>query len=272
MSDDRVKVGVSACFFHADPSRDIFKGKTLQYVEQSIVRWVMSSGALAVMIPSPAEATQRSDATLDDFAGWLDALVLEGGSDVWPGSYGEEPLHEKWHGDRIRDAYEIALLRAFDKRGKPVLGVCRGLQLMNVAHGGTLFQDLGTHRPGPITHRDADVYDDNLHGLELVAGTRLAELLAGQSQPRVNSIHHQGVKKLADGFVVEAVCPDDGGIEAIRKTGGSYMAAVQWHPEFHRAGTGTLDDRPLLEDFLEAARAARATLSRKRETVTGETA
>ncbi len=253
---ERLKIGVSACFMHADPNRDIFRGKTLQYVEQSVAHWVMSTGALAVMVPSPAGLTWRGDATLADYAGWLDGLVLEGGVDVWPGTYGEEPQHEKWHGDRIRDEYEIALLRAFEQHGKPVLGICRGLQVINVAHGGTLWQDLPTHRPGPIGHRNAETYDDNLHGLSLVPGTRLAHLFAGIEAPVVNSIHHQGVKHLAEGFVVEATCPDDGGIEAIRRTDGSYMAAVQWHPEFHRGDNGTLDDRPLLEDFLDAARVA----------------
>jgi putative glutamine amidotransferase len=254
---DRVKVGISACFFHADAERPIFTGKTLQYVEQSVAHWVMSTGALAVMIPSPTGDTRKGDASLDDYAAWLDALVLEGGSDVWPGSYGEEPLDENWHGDRVRDDYEKALLAAFAALGKPVLGICRGLQLMNVAHGGTLFQDIDAHRPGAVRHRDAVQYDRNLHPLEFVAGSRLAEIFEGTPRAIVNSVHHQAIKKLAPGFVVEARCPTDGMIEAIRKPGPSFMAAVQWHPEFHRAGEGTLDDRPLLEDFLAVARAAR---------------
>ena len=257
-NEARLKVGISACFFHADDTRPIFKGKTLQYVEQSIAHWVMSTDALAVMIPSPAGDTQKGEATLDHYAEWLDALVLEGGSDVWPGSYGEEPMHEKWHGDRVRDAYEMALLRAFAARGKPVLGVCRGLQLMNVAHGGTLFQDIATQNPQALAHRNHDVYDRNLHALEFVKGTRLAEIFEGVEAPIVNSVHHQAVKDLAPGFVVEARSPGDGLIEAIRKSGGSFMAAVQWHPEFHRRGEGTLDDRPMLDDFLSSARAARS--------------
>ena len=255
---ERVKVGISACFFHADVGRPIFSGKTLQYVEQSIAHWVMSSGAMAVMIPSPSGDTQKGDIVLDHYAEWLDALVLEGGSDVSPTSYGETPLQPKWSGDRIRDDYERALLGAFAARGKPVLGVCRGLQLMNVAFGGTLLQDIGTQRPEAREHRNAEIYDRNVHPLEFVKGTRLAEVFATAPAPVVvNSVHHQAIKDLAPGFVVEARCPDDGMIEAIRRPGGSFMAAVQWHPEFHRRGEGTLDDAPLLADFLAAARAAR---------------
>ena len=254
---DRIKVGISACFFHADPARPIFTGKTLQYVEQSVAHWVMSSGAIAVMIPSPAGDTQKGDVTLADYAGWLDALVLEGGSDVSPTSYGEAPIDERWRGDRIRDDYERALLAAFAERGKPVLGVCRGMQLMNVAFGGTLLQDIDTQRPGGVRHRDAGTYDRNVHAVEFEPQTRLAQIFAGQRSATINSVHHQGIKDLAPGFVVEARCPADGMIEAIRRPNGSYMAAVQWHPEFHRAGEGTLDDRPLLDDFVRAARAAR---------------
>ena len=87
-----LKVGISACFFHADAKRPIFTGKTLQYVEQSVAHWVMSTGALAVMIPSPEGDTQEGRAALADYADWLDALVLEGGSDVSPTSYGESAL------------------------------------------------------------------------------------------------------------------------------------------------------------------------------------
>ncbi len=108
---------------------------------------MQSAGALALVIPSPDGPTKRGDVTLHDYAAMLDGLVLQGGSDVWPGSYGEEPLKPEWSGDRVRDEYEIALLRAFIDAGKPVLGVCRGLQVINVAFGGTLYQDIATQQP-----------------------------------------------------------------------------------------------------------------------------
>ena len=260
--EQRLKIGISACFFHADPNRPIFTGKTLQYVEQSIAHWVMSTGALAVMIPSPEGDTRQGDVTLDHFAQWLDGLVLEGGSDVWPGSYGEVPLEVKWTGDRVRDEYEMALVAAFGRARKPVLGVCRGLQLLNVAFGGTLYQDIATQCPTALVHRDAAIYDRNFHDIDFVAGSQLGQLYPQRQTARVNSVHHQAIKELAPGFEVEARCSADGIIEAIRRphdAGGSYVSAVQWHPEFHRADLGTLDDAPILEDFLAAARAAQIT-------------
>ena len=258
MGQDRLKIGVSACFLYPDPNRAVFAKKTLQYLEQSVPHWIMSGGALPVMIPSPEGDTARGDVGYDDYAGWLDGLVLHGGADVWPGSYGETPMQERWSGDRNRDQYEIALVRAFVAAGKPVFGICRGLQLINVAYGGTLYQDIGTQQPQALVHRDADTYDRNLHDVALEPGSRLATLLQGEPRRTINSVHHQAVKDLAPGFTVEARCPVDGMVEAIRHTGDAWVAAVQWHPEFHRTDLGTIDDGPILRDFLEAARLARA--------------
>src|SRR5258706_2462108 len=139
-----LKIGISACFFHEDPQRAIFKGMTLQYIEQNVAHWVMPRAVLALMVPSPRGRPRRSDsrATVVNYASELDALVLMGGSDVCPESYGEKALRPEWNGDRIRDEYEIALFGAFVDQHKPVLGVCRGAQVINVALGGTLYQDL----------------------------------------------------------------------------------------------------------------------------------
>lgn len=255
----RLKIGLSTCFQHADPDRSLFTGKTLQYVEQSIAHWIMSAGAMVVMVPCPTGATARGDVTLAHYAEWLDGVVMHGGADVWPGSYGEEPLREAWIGDKVRDLYDLAVVEAFSQAGKPIFGVCRGLQLINVAFGGSLYQDIETQRPGALQHRNATTYDQNFHDVEFVPGTRLAQLYPSQGRVRVNSIHHQGIKRLAPGFEIEAYSHPDVVPEAIRRRPGpgrSYIAATQWHPEFHTGDAHTLDDTAILNDFLGACSAA----------------
>lgn len=257
----RLKIGLSACFSHADPGRSLFTNKTLQYVEQSIAHWIMSAGALVVMVPCPTGETARGDVTLKHYAEWLDGVVMHGGSDVWPGSYGEVPLKDAWLGDRVRDLYDLAVVEAFEQQGKPIFGVCRGLQLINVAFGGTLYQDIETQHPGAMQHRNATAYDQHFHEVDIVPGTRLARLYPGQPRVTVNSIHHQGIKNLAPGFDIEAWSYPDAVPEAIRRRHGhgrGYIAATQWHPEFRAASGAMLDDTPLLHDFLAACADARA--------------
>ena len=232
MPENRLKIGLSACFSHADPARSLFTNKTLQYVEQSIAHWLMSAGAMVVMVPCPTGETQRGDVKLSHYAEWLDGVVMHGGADVWPGSYGEEPLQDAWIGDRVRDLYDMALVEAFEQAGKPIFGVCRGLQLINVAFGGTLYQDIETQHEHPETlrHRDPVTYDQNFHEIELVEASRLAGLYPGVLRARVNSIHHQAVKDLAPNFVVEAWSAPDRIPDAIRRpvTGSrGYIAATQ---------------------------------------------
>lgn len=253
-----LKIGISASFFHADPSRPIFKGMTLQYIEQNVAHWLMQRDVLAFMIPSPHGDTRRttSNVTLAAFADALDGLVLMGGSDVCPETYGEKALRPEWNGDRIRDDYEIGLLRAFVAKSKPVLGICRGAQLVNVALGGTLWQDLATQVPGALNHRNWSIYEKNSHATTIVSSSGLAKLYPGATIVKTNSIHHQALKNLGRDLVVEARSEPDGIVEAIRWNGPSYVFAVQWHPEFHPTGDASyIDDRPILDDFLaDAAR------------------
>jgi putative glutamine amidotransferase len=247
-----LKIGLSACFFHADPERAIFKGKTLQYVEQSMAHWIMREGALVFMIPNPE---QGPGVKFRDLVGEMDALVLQGGSDVSPKSYGEKALKPEWEGDYIRDQYEIALTREFMAQNKPVLGVCRGAQLLNVAFGGTLYQDIGAQVEGARNHRDWEIYDQNFHEIRIEEGSILKNLFPSQSTAKVNSIHHQAIKDLGKDLKVEARSTDDGIVEAIRYTGSPFVYAVQWHPEFHaREDRSLLDSTPILNKFMEEVR------------------
>jgi putative glutamine amidotransferase len=251
----RLKIGISACFFHADPNRAIFKGKTLLYLEQSLSHWIASRDVLMYMIPT---VPTGSPITLNELALELDGLVLQGGSDVSPKSYGEEPLKPEWSGDPIRDQYEVKLVSLFMQSRKPVLGVCRGLQLLNVAFGGTLIQDIATQIPGSLVHRNWEIYDKNFHEIELANGSHLQKIYGNISKAKVNSVHHQAIKDLGQGLVVEARSPVDGVIEAVRHTGPGYLTAIQWHPEFNDPNDKTLlDSSVLLDDFLTAVKQRR---------------
>lgn len=266
MTRKPLKIGLSPRFLHIAPRELGFRGKTLQYLEQTVAHWLMTAGVLVFMLPSIAGGglLRRGNLRIADYVSELDGLVLQGGADVSPLTYGETPLKSDWEGDRVRDLYEIDLLQEFASHGKPVLGICRGLQLINVAHGGTLYQDLALHHPRAGDHHDPDAYDQHFHEVMLVAGTTLARIYSGRGRARVNSIHHQGIRDLGEGLVCEAVSVPDQVIEAIRRRGPGYVVGVQWHPEFHDpANADLLDGGPLLQEFLEFAEAARDRVPRK---------
>jgi len=234
-----IKIGVSPRLLHPQPGARGVHTKILHYVEDGIARWLQSRKALLFVLPLSERAA--------DYAQALDGLVLQGGADISPLVYGEEAQKPEWAGDPMRDAYEIALVQAFTVASKPVLGICRGAQLINVALGGSLHQDVPAHR--------SDDYDQHAHEVRLEPGSGLARLYGETGPRRVVSIHHQAIKRLAPGLRVEARAQDDGVIEAIRGSGPGYLCGVQWHPEFHGGRDGFLDGGLLLDEFLAAARA-----------------
>jgi putative glutamine amidotransferase len=250
-----LRIGVASCFFHADPKRPIFKGKTLLYLEESLAHWLMAGGAVPQLLPTPAAGV-----TADDLMAGVDALVLQGGTDLAPESYGEKPIRPEWAGDRVRDRYETELVRAAMKLDRAVLGVCRGLQMLNVIFGGSLLQDIGTQCPGALVHREFERYDRLQHDIAIEPDSWLARMYPGRVRGRVNTVHHQAVKELGPGLQVEARSVPDGVIEAVRyQPGGSekpvpWIYAVQWHPEFQDPADGSLlPTPPIREWFLEAA-------------------
>ncbi|WP_428425346.1 gamma-glutamyl-gamma-aminobutyrate hydrolase family protein [Methylibium sp.] len=262
---DALLIGISARIYHpSTPVADIggIFTRTLHYLEQSVAHWVLQPDALALMIP-PVEREgllRPSEVSLAAYAQRLDGLVLQGGADVAPQSYGESPLAPAWTGDRVRDRYEIELFNAFVAAGKPVIGICRGLQLINVAFGGTLYQDISTQVPEAIAHVDDARYENQFHEISLVQGSQLASLYPGAHRAEINSIHHQAIKDLGRELDIEAVAVPDGLIEAVRWRGPSYVFGMQWHPEFmaqRQFHPDQLDGRPILREFLDAARARR---------------
>uniref|UniRef100_E1T6C6 Peptidase C26 n=1 Tax=Burkholderia sp. (strain CCGE1003) TaxID=640512 RepID=E1T6C6_BURSG len=254
-----LRIGVSARIFHPEPGAKGLRGKTLQYLEESIAHWVMSRDVLVFMIPTVGHQgmLHPSNIRLRDYAKHLDGLLLQGGADVSPQSYAETASRPEWPGDRVRDMYELELLHEFIESGKPVLGVCRGCQLINVAFGGTLYQDIATDVPTAGAHVNED-YDQHRHAIHFPDGSTLANMFPGRRDAIVNSIHHQAVKTLGRDLNIEAVSASDGIIEAVRYRRAPFVMGVQWHPEFHRAGgPELLDCTPLLDTFLRVARETR---------------
>jgi putative glutamine amidotransferase len=251
-----LRIGLSARLMHKPPAELGFRNKTLLYLEQSIAHWIMWHGALAMTVPTLGydAGVERRKVSVREYAEVLDALVLQGGADVSPTIYGQQPLRADWAGDIVRDRYEIELIEGFMMAGKPVLGICRGAQLINASFGGTLIQDIPTLRPDARAHVDPVLYDELAHHIRFEPGSRLASTYADHENPLVNSIHHQAVDRLGSDLVVEARSAEDGIVEAIRATGSLFVAGVQWHPEFHWRRTDRLDPEPLMNAFLHAVR------------------
>jgi putative glutamine amidotransferase len=186
------------------------------------------AGLVPLVVPpmlDPADATEVIERTA--------GLVLTGGEDVEPARYGAAPHPRLGAFDPVRDVMELALIGAARARHRPLLAICRGIQILNVALGGTLYQDLASERPGPVEHQD----EHGCHAIRVAPGS-LSERVLGATRPpaQVNSRHHQAVRDLAPGLIATAWAPD-GLVEAVEYAPSpahgapDWMLAVQWHPE-----------------------------------------
>jgi putative glutamine amidotransferase len=244
-------IAISPNLFPAEDRR-LYKHKELEYGEGGIAQGVRLAGGVPVMAYRAGAEGDELGAYAAAMMAACDALVLSGGQDVSPQLYGEELADPRWAGQLERDHWEIALYRAARRRDRPVLGICRGCQMINVAEGGTLWQDLLSQRPGSLQHRCQDRYDDLSHGVTLVAGSRVGALF-GDEPPQVNSIHHQGLKDVAPALRVVARA-SDGGVEAVEHGDAAFVVGVQWHPEWM---TQRASQRGLFEALVAAAGGAR---------------
>jgi putative glutamine amidotransferase len=192
----------------------------------------------------------------DDALAGVGGLLLTGGDDVAPSRYGEEPHATIVEAEPGRDDFELAVIAAARTAGLPILAICRGAQVLNVALGGSLVQDIPSQVPGSLPHSLSVPPNQSYtlaHEVWIDRDTVLASLMADRLSDRdaceVNSRHHQAVKELAKGFRVSATAPD-GIIEAIEDPAARFCVGVQWHPEnFWRTG----EFRSLFEGFVEAA-------------------
>ena len=207
---------------------------------------VRSVGLRPFILPvlDPADA----DTMLDG----MDGLVLTGGEDVDPRYYGAAPHPALGDVHQMRDAFELALVHAAHARKLPTLAICRGIQLVNVALGGTLVQDIASELPGALSHEQLEAREARTHDVDIVPGSRLADAL-GATALQVNSMHHQAIARVANGLVVVARAPD-GVIEGAEWGADDWwMLAAQWHPE-ELVTTSESWDRGLFAAFSDAAR------------------
>jgi putative glutamine amidotransferase len=218
-----------------------FWDQTAHLVADTYVSSVQRTGAIAVLLPvddrAPLELLDR-----------IDALLVIGGADIDPSVYGAErdPLTESTYPDR--DAFEIALLGGAIERGMPVLGICRGMQALNVARGGTLLQHIPEVNGSNPHRRAVGSFEGTEHIVELEPGS-LAARAAGEEVHTARCHHHQAIDQLGDGLIVTGRARQDGLTEAIELDDGAWVLGVQWHPE--------ADERSrLFASLTDAARSA----------------
>jgi putative glutamine amidotransferase len=213
-----VRIGVSGTRRH-------WAGAERQGVNAAYVRSIVAAGAIPLILP-PAIGAAHAMGALEG----IDALVLSGGEDLDPAWYGASASPELGDVDRERDLFELALFAAARQRGMPILGICRGIQLINVALGGTLWQHLPAERPSRVEHDRRDARSTRTHGISLEQGSRTADVL-GRTAMSVNSFHHQAIRDLAPPLHASGWA-EDGLVEAVEGAPGEpWLLAVQWHPE-----------------------------------------
>jgi len=204
---------------------------------------IMEAGALPVMLP-----LTDNEQDLSAFTDLCDGFLFTGGQDVDPITYGEPIRFDNVGVCKARDAMEQKLLKLILAADKPMLGICRGLQFLNAALGGTLYQDLPREKDDVQPHQQKPPYDIPLHQVDLIPDSPLHRLL-GQSQIGVNSYHHQAIRALSPRLKPMAVSPD-GLVEAVYMPDKTFIWAVQWHPEF--AFRKDANSRRIIQAFVDS--------------------
>jgi putative glutamine amidotransferase len=221
------------------------EGLPMVAVQESYVRSVLNAGGVPVLIPLGLQLTD-----LQVILERINGLLLTGGGDIDPKRFAGENHPTIHQVDPDRDEVEIRLVEEAVRTGKPFLGICRGIQVINVAFGGNLYTDIGSQKPDSLDHKwvTGRPWSYLAHSIQVQENSRLAKILGG-TDLKVNSLHHQAISQIADGFQALAFAPD-GIIEAIELPGHPFGMAVQWHPEWLQEHPPM---RALFKAFVQAA-------------------
>jgi putative glutamine amidotransferase len=216
-------IGLSSNSYHGNAIGLL--GTHKLYLNEEYVHAIIQSGGTPLILPSISELD-----TIHAYVNMMDGLLLTGGNDVNPLLYGEEPSEKLNDTLPERDHFEISLIKATLEQKKPILGICRGLQILNVVLGGTLYQDISSEAPGHlIQHRQSSREHIGTHTVEIQRNSKLHEIF-GTDSLITNSFHHQAIKKLAP-CLDPTIKSKDGIIEGVEMAGPDFLVAVQWHPE-----------------------------------------
>ena len=220
-------------------------GEKTVKIQDTYVKAVERQGGIPIVIPYAA-----ADETLTQFINICDGFIFTGGADIDPRHYGEAKKETCGEIQPNRDDLELRLFNALIGTEKPILAICRGIQLVNVALGGTLYQDLPTEKPSEIFHQQKEAKFETSHEVNIRKTTPLYELI-GKERMIANSFHHQAIKDLGKDLEIMAVS-DDNIIEAVFLNNDRYLRAYQWHPE--RIWDKDDCNRLIFEDFLGACK------------------
>ena len=214
-------------------------------VKNSYVQAITMSGGTPILLPYVTD-----EQIIERFIDICDGFLFTGGADIEPKRYGETPKPTCGKPQIYRDELDFKAFYKAMKADKPILAICRGMQLVNAALGGTLYQDIPTEYETNMLHRQTESVNEPSHAVNVIPDTPLSTIAVGKTM-MANSFHHQAVKKLADGCRIMATA-NDGIIEAIYHEEARYLRAYQWHPE--RLCIKDDDNRKIFDDFIEVCR------------------